>query len=93
MIRQNRPIVSLGMVLATTNALSQLPQHEIQYALTRHRSGDWGDCCPADASANDAALQTGYRLLSVYHTADGIKFWVLTVADRSVTNVLLPEDY
>lgn len=93
MIQQNRPVVSLGMVLVTTNALSQLSQHEIQLALARHRSGDWGDCCSADAEANDAALQTGDRLLSVYHTADGIKFWVLTVADRSVTNVLLPEDY
>ncbi|MEQ8637432.1 hypothetical protein [Gimesia maris] len=93
MIQQNRPVVSLGLVLATQNALSQLPQHEIQRALTRHRSGDWGDCCPADVDANNAALQTGDRLLSVYHTADGIKFWIITVADRSVTNVLLPEDY
>ncbi len=93
MIRQNRPVFSLGMILATSNALLQLPQHEIQHALARHMAGDWGDCCPADADANDAALQTADRLLSVYHTSDGIKFWVLTVANRSVTNVLLPEDY
>jgi len=32
-------------------------------------------------------------LLSVYQSAAGITFWVLTEADRSVTTVLLPDDY
>jgi hypothetical protein len=32
-------------------------------------------------------------LLSAYHTSTGLKFWILTEADRSSTTVLLPEDY
>ncbi len=93
MVRANRPRFSPGMILATRNALQRLPQYEMQRALARHLAGDWGDCCPADAEANDAALLNGDRLLSVYHTADQIKFWIITVADRSATNILLPEDY
>ena len=93
MVRANRPRFSPGMILATRNALERLPQHEMQRALARHLAGDWGDCCPADAEANDTALLNGDRLLSVYHTADQIKFWIITVADRSATNILLPEDY
>ena len=39
------------------------------------------------------ALRDGDRLLSVYHDRHGVKFWVITEADRSATTVLLPEDY
>ena len=37
--------------------------------------------------------QDGSRLFSVYHSADGVKFYVITEGDRSATTVLLPEDY
>ena len=33
------------------------------------------------------------RLLSAYHTADGVKFWIITEWDRSITTILLPDDY
>jgi hypothetical protein len=29
----------------------------------------------------------------VYQAANGTKFWIIKEADRSVTTVLLPEDY
>jgi hypothetical protein len=32
-------------------------------------------------------------LLSVYRAASGTRFWIITEADRSVTTILLPEDY
>jgi hypothetical protein len=32
-------------------------------------------------------------LLSVYYTREGVKFWIITEADRSATTILLPEDY
>lgn len=93
MIRANHPRFSPGTILATPNALSQLPQSEIQWALARHLAGDWGNCCLEDAEANDAALKSGGRLLSVYHSSDQIKFWIITEAGRSSTTVLFPEDY
>ena len=37
-------------------------------------------------------MRSGERLLSVYRSANGGTFWVITEADRSVTTVLLPDD-
>jgi hypothetical protein len=46
-----------------------------------------------DRQANDRALAEGERILSVYRSVLDIKFWIVTEADRSVTTILLPEDY
>jgi hypothetical protein len=82
----------LGFLAITANASMQLTTEEVLAALKRHASGDWGDLCPEDALANDDALANGGRLFSAYgHGA--CHFWVITEADRSVTTVLLPDDY
>lgn len=85
--------VPLGQIVATPGALTALSESDIRDALRRHRHGDWGECDPEDARENDRSLVAGFRLLSVYRTADGTKFWLITEADRSVTTVLLPEEY
>ena len=87
------PRFPLGRLVATPGALARVPQHAITTALARHLCGDWGDVDPEDRLANEDSLVQGLRLLSVYHTANRIKFWIITEADRSVTTVLLPEDY
>ena len=82
----------LGRVLMTPAAMS-LAAGDVQAALVRHRAGDWGNLSPADARANDRALEQGGAISSAYRAADGTEFWVITEADRSVTTVLLPEDH
>jgi hypothetical protein len=82
----------LGQVAITANASLRLSTEEVFTALKRHASGDWGDLCPEDSLANDTALQHGGRLFSAYGQGEH-RFWVITEADRSVTTVLLPEDY
>jgi len=66
---------------------------QIAVALKRHAKGDWGDVCADDKRANDQSLKDESRLLSSYKSIDGIKFWIITEADRSVSTILLPEDY
>jgi hypothetical protein len=83
----------LGRICATPNALAELSQPDIFIGLQRHQAGDWGDVDNHDRLANDHALKNGSRLFSVYHSADGVKFWIITEADRSLTTVLLPRDY
>ena len=89
---------SLGELVATTNFVHRaktlgLESDEIvTMALQRHLNGDWGDCCDEDGESNNQALKNDERLLSVYHMKDE-KFWVITEWDRSVTTILLPEDY
>jgi hypothetical protein len=62
-------------------------------ALRRHASCDWGELCAEDKASNDQALQYGGRLMSAYRTPTGVKFWIITEADRSATTTLLPEEY
>ena len=84
---------SLGRFVATPNALNTIPNPEIMRALARHHFGDWGEVSKGDWKLNIQALTEGTRLFSVYRSAGGIKFWIITEADRSVTTILLPEDY
>ena len=86
-------MVPLGQVVATPAALAAVPSADIAVALRRHAAGDWGDVDEDDRAANDDALKSGERILSVYRSAVGTTFWVLTEADRSATTVLLPDDY
>lgn len=74
-------------VLMTQIRLDVLPY------LHRHLQGDWGDLCDADRRANDAALRNGDRLLSSYAVSPTQKLWIITEYDRSVTTLLLPDEY
>ncbi len=82
----------LGQLVITANAGMRLSTEEALTALRRHANGDWGDLCPEDTLANDSALQQGGRLFSAYGQG-AVRFWVITEADRSVTTVLMPQDY
>lgn len=81
-----------GQIVATPNALKQIDPDAIRAGLGKHLSGDWGDMDRADKALNDLALLDGSRLFSAYHY-NTVKFWIITEADRSVTTVLMPEDY
>ena len=78
-----------GIVVITPNALDQLTPADIQRGLQRHQAGDWGDLGEEDWKENDRAVQAGMRLLSSYRSDGGVPFWIITEADRSVTNVEL----
>jgi hypothetical protein len=84
---------SLGRLVSTPNAISEIPNDEILAALCRHAGGDWGTLDDEDKASNDRALAKGGRLFSQYHSKAGVKFWIITECDRSATTVLLPEDY
>lgn len=83
----------LGQLVITPAALEAIPAEDICQCINRHVSGDWGDLEGDDRRENELALRIGSRLLSVYHTATGTKFYIITEADRSATTVLLPDDY
>jgi len=85
----------LGRVVSTTGALEALERNQdtpFPY-LDRHMRGDWGVVCPEDAAENDLSVKEGFRILSAYDLADKTRIWCLTEADRSVTTILLPDEY
>jgi hypothetical protein len=84
----------LGRVVATPGALKLLTEaraHPFDY-LARHMTGDWGELCAFDRRQNEIALREGYRVLSSYPVGREC-VWIITEADRSVTTILLPEEY
>lgn len=83
----------IGHIEATPRALVNLDQSDILRGLQRHQAGDWGDVDNHDREANNRALVERTRIVSMYRSAKGVKFLVITEADRSVTTVLLPQDY
>ena len=94
MLLCSNPLFSLGQTVATSNALDLLAQHNTSCfsLLVRHQSGDWGNVPAEDALSNQEAIERGYRIMSVY-PLETAKVWIITEADRSVTTVLLPEEY
>jgi hypothetical protein len=84
----------LGRVVATSGALKLLLEaggHPFDY-LARHAAGDWGELCAFDRRQNEIALRDGYRIFSSYDVS-AERVWIITEADRSITTILLPEDY
>jgi hypothetical protein len=89
------PFFPPGRLVATPGALAlleQLNKSPLEF-LSRHLRGDWGDLCQEDKTENELSLKYGYRLLSSYQVTDTEKVWIITEADRSVTTLLLPEEY
>jgi hypothetical protein len=83
----------IGRIVTTPHALETLSEDDIHQGIARHQAGDWGDVTEAHRRVNESALIEGARLWSVYCSAKGLKFWIITEADRSSTCVLMPEDY
>ena len=90
-----QPLFDLGQLVATPGALAALEkagQNPMEF-LSRHVTGDWGELPEEDKAENQLSLEKGFRLLSSYRTGAGDKVWAITESDRTVTTLLLPEEY
>lgn len=94
-LQEKQPLFSLGKVVATPGALAALEEagQDPKEFLDRHVTGDWGVVPEEDKQENDWSVENGFRILSSYLTNKGVKFWIITEHDRSVTTLLLPMEY
>jgi hypothetical protein len=82
----------LGKIYATPGAIA-LNVDLVRY-LRRHHCGDWGEAlCAEDKEANEHSLKDGTRLLSCYRTPSGERIYIITEHDRSMTTILLAQEY
>ena len=91
----SKPLFNLGQVVATPGALAALEeagQSPIEF-LQRHQTGDWSEMVREDQEENQRAVEQGFRVFSSYKLSTGKKLWVITEWNRSVTTLLLPEEY
>jgi hypothetical protein len=85
----------LGQTMATPGALEafvRTGETPLPF-LARHANGNWGDVDEHDKAENEFSVEHGFRILSAYRLADDTRIWIITEADRSVTTILLPEEY
>jgi hypothetical protein len=90
-----QPAFELGQIVATPRALAALEKAGQQPGefLIRHVNRDWGNLSDEDRKENDYSLEHGFRLQSAYRTNAGDRLWIITEGDRTVTTLLLPEEY
>jgi hypothetical protein len=82
----------LARVEATHRALAVLSPGDVVGGIARHLMGDWGELDEFEWKTTDEAAEYGCRLVSRYRTAEGVCFWIITEADRSVTRIQLPNE-
>jgi hypothetical protein len=86
-------VFPLRQLLATPGALEAFKEESYRPYITRHLNENCGDLGQADKAENELSLGHGFRLLSDYDLPRGGKIWIITVADRSATTILTPEEY
>lgn len=92
-------LFNMGQLVITPGASEAFDKtgDSISYYVKRHLSGDWGELDEGDVAANNDAIKPGQeqRVMSRYLIGDHPKIiiWIITEWDRSVTTILLPEEY
>lgn len=98
-IRRRRVLFALGQTYATPAALALLGTAQVSPAdlLAEHQAGIWGDLDADDAKANELAVISGARILSV-RKLGAERIYIITEAEnddgrRSSTTILLCSEY
>jgi len=90
-----KQLFALGHVVMTDGAAAL--EIDFRPYIARHQAGDWSELDEFDKRQNRQALKEDLRILSAYNVPVGggenERIWIITEADRSVTSVLLPEEY
>jgi hypothetical protein len=82
-----------GNIVETAGVLKLVSRQDRLSAIAQHARGNWGEVDGVDWSENERALRSGARIFSEYLSTTGETFLIVTVADRSTTTILLPEEY
>ena len=86
------PLGNVYLTVGAREALEESNEQPFDF-LYRHQTGDYGFVCDEDKQENDLSVKEGFRILSSYLTAKGVKLYIITEADRSSTTLLLPSEY
>ena len=104
----NQPLFQLGDIAITPGASLALavedakhpilgtrerPRSTLGTILGRHVRGECDEQDEQDRQTKIIAIMLRDRIQSVYNLSDGTRIWIITESDRSVTTILLPEEY
>jgi hypothetical protein len=85
----------LGRIYLTPGSIDALENagQSPQEFINRHARLEQGELTDEDYKENLFSADKRLRIFSAFRTSQGIKIWVITEADRSVTTLLLPDEY
>lgn len=86
------PMGKVVLTRGARTALIDLRENVLSY-LKKHTSGDWSEMDKEDQEENRYSVDKRLRIFSAYQLNSGVRIWIITEADRSVTTILLPEEY
>ena len=90
---EREPRFALGRVVMAPQARLLLTDADVDRVLQRYVRGDWGDVPPAVRAGNERALKDSTLLVGHYQTTRGVCVLVTTDPARTVTIVMLPEEF
>lgn len=100
MMTDEKTFLQIGNVVATASLISALEDRfptggilMLALLVKRHQACDWGDTSEEDKRSNDYALRNDEHIVSWYKLDDDFSVMIVTEWDRSVTTLMLPEDY
>jgi hypothetical protein len=88
-------MVEVGLVDVTPGAQAALEEagQTADEFIMRHANGDWGEIGTGVLKDNQVSLKEGFRIFSAYYLKTGVKIQIFTEEDRSLTKILLPEEF
>lgn len=92
---KTKRLFDLGHVVMTDGAAAL--GVDFRPYIQRHQTGDWGELDDFDKRQNNRAVKEDLRILSAYNVPVGggesERIWIISEADRSITTILLPQEY
>ena len=88
-------MVEVGLIDVTPGAQAALEEagQTADAFIMRHANGDWGEIGTGVLKNNQVSLKEGFRIFSAYYLNTGVKIQIFTEEDRSLTKILLPEEF
>jgi hypothetical protein len=85
----------LGRMFLTHGAIEALEDagQSAQEFISRHARLEKGELSNADHKENLFSVDKPLRIFTAFKTAQNVKLWIITEADRSATTILLPSEY
>lgn len=86
-------LFELGKIVVTPGAMEMVGDFGVVYVINLHSHGNYGNVSEMDERLNQWAIANGERIVSTYSGIWEKSVFVVTERDRSVTTVLLAEEY
>ena len=84
------PKFRLGELRVTPGVIEQVNPDDALDSLIKHAAGDWSELPAQDRKENEIALRNELRIWTTCLDRNGVRFWIITEADRSLTTIKLP---